>query len=114
LLVYLVFALLRPENSDDIERLVADCGLLRAAVACGKALGLYMARVYERQKTWLDPCWPVERLLYRLTGVNPEAEMRWTEYGAAMLIFSCATLLLTYAIERCSTRSDSDAEPASI
>jgi K+-transporting ATPase ATPase A chain len=66
-----------------------------------KPLGLYMARVYERQKTWLDPVLgPVERLLYRLTGVNPEAEMRWTEYGAAMLIFSCATLLLTYAIER--------------
>ena len=66
-----------------------------------KPLGLYMARVYERQKTWLDPVLgPVERLLYRITGVNPDAEMRWTEYGAAMLIFSCATLLLTYAIER--------------
>ena len=66
-----------------------------------KPLGLYMARVYERQKTWLDPVLgPVERLLYRLTGVNPDAEMRWTEYGAAMLIFSCATLLLSYAIQR--------------
>jgi K+-transporting ATPase ATPase A chain len=66
-----------------------------------KPLGLYMTRVYERQKTWLDPVLgPVERLLYRITGVNPDAEMRWTEYGAAMLIFSCATLLLTYAIER--------------
>jgi K+-transporting ATPase ATPase A chain len=66
-----------------------------------KPLGLYMARVYERKKTWLDPVLgPVERLLYRITGVNPDAEMRWTEYGAAMLIFSCATLLLTYAIER--------------
>jgi K+-transporting ATPase ATPase A chain len=66
-----------------------------------KPMGLYMARVYERQKTLLDPVLrPVERLLYRITGVNPDAEMRWTEYGAAMLIFSCATLLLTYAIER--------------
>jgi K+-transporting ATPase ATPase A chain len=66
-----------------------------------KPLGLYMARVYERQKTWLDPVLgPVERLLYRITGVNPDAEMRWTEYGAAMLIFSCATLLLSYAIQR--------------
>src|ERR1019366_844912 len=60
-----------------------------------------MARVYERKKTWLDPVLgPVERLLYRITGVNPDAEMRWTEDGAAMLIFSCATLLPSYAIQR--------------
>ncbi|HEV2618402.1 MAG TPA: potassium-transporting ATPase subunit KdpA, partial [Acidobacteriaceae bacterium] len=66
-----------------------------------KPMGLYLARVYERQGTWLDPVLgPVERLLYRLTGVDAEAEMRWTEYGAAMLIFSLATLLLTYAVER--------------
>ena len=66
-----------------------------------KPMGLYMARVYERKKTWLDPVLgPVERLLYRITGVDPNVEMRWTEYGAAMLIFSLATLLLTYALER--------------
>ena len=66
-----------------------------------KPMGLYMARVYEGEKTWLDPVLgPVERLLYRLTAVDPKAEMRWTEYGAAMLIFSLATLLLTYAVER--------------
>jgi potassium-transporting ATPase potassium-binding subunit len=66
-----------------------------------KPLGLYMARVYEGKKTWLDPVLgPLERLLYRLTGVNANVEMRWTEYGAAMLIFSLATLLLTYAMER--------------
>jgi K+-transporting ATPase ATPase A chain len=66
-----------------------------------KPMGLYMARVYERKKTWLDSVLgPVERLLYRLTGVDAEAEMRWTEYGVAMLIFSLATLLLTYAVER--------------
>jgi K+-transporting ATPase ATPase A chain len=66
-----------------------------------KPMGLYMARVYERQKTLLDPVLgPIERLLYKMTGVDADAEMRWTEYGAAMLIFSCATLLLTYAVER--------------
>ncbi|HEY4379080.1 MAG TPA: potassium-transporting ATPase subunit KdpA [Acidobacteriaceae bacterium] len=66
-----------------------------------KPLGLYMARVYERKRTWLDPVLvPVERLLYRLTGVDADAEMRWTEYGAAMLVFSLATMLLTYAVER--------------
>jgi K+-transporting ATPase ATPase A chain len=66
-----------------------------------KPMGLYMARVYERRKTWLDPVLgPVERLLYRMTGVDATAEMHWTEYGAAMLMFSLATLLLTYAVER--------------
>jgi K+-transporting ATPase ATPase A chain len=66
-----------------------------------KPMGLYMARVYERKKTWLDPVLvPVEKLLYKLTGVDAEAEMRWTEYGLAMLIFSLATLLLTYGVER--------------
>jgi K+-transporting ATPase ATPase A chain len=66
-----------------------------------KPMGLYMARVYERQKTLLDPVLgPVERLLYRMTGVDADAEMGWMEYGAAMLIFSLATLLLTYAVER--------------
>jgi len=66
-----------------------------------KPMGLYMARVYERKRTWLDPVLvPIERLLYRMTGVDAEVEMRWTEYGVAMLIFSLATLLLTYAVER--------------
>jgi K+-transporting ATPase ATPase A chain len=64
-------------------------------------MGLYMARVYEGKRTWLDPAFrPLERLLYRMTGVDETAEMRWTEYGAAMLIFSLATLLLTYTVER--------------
>jgi K+-transporting ATPase ATPase A chain len=82
-------------------------GWLQIAVYFGllllsaKPMGLYMARVYERKKTWLDPVLvPVERLLYKLTGVDADVEMRWTEYGVAMLVFSCATLLLTYGVER--------------
>jgi K+-transporting ATPase ATPase A chain len=66
-----------------------------------KPLGRYMARVFEGRKTLLDPLLvPVERLLYRMTGVQREDEMRWTEYGGAMLLFSLATMLLTYVIER--------------
>ena len=66
-----------------------------------KPLGLYMVRVYERKRTPLDPVLgPIERLLYRVTGVDADAEMDWIQYGAAMLIFSLATILLTYAIER--------------
>ena len=64
-------------------------------------MGSYLARVFERRKTFLDPVLvPCERLLYRLTGVKPEEEMRWTEYAVAMLVFSAATMLLTYAVER--------------
>jgi K+-transporting ATPase ATPase A chain len=60
-----------------------------------------MVRVYERKRTPLDPVLgPIERLLYRVTGVDADAEMDWIQYGAAMLIFSLATILLTYAIER--------------
>lgn len=64
-------------------------------------VGRYMAAVFERRKTFLDPVLlPCERLLYRLTGINPEQEMRWTEYAICMLVFSAATLILTYVLER--------------
>src|ERR1700679_2696978 len=66
-----------------------------------KPMGSYMTRVFERRRTWLDPVLvPCERLLYKLTGINPDEEMRWTQYAVAMLVFSAATLILTYAIER--------------
>jgi potassium-transporting ATPase potassium-binding subunit len=66
-----------------------------------KPMGSYMTRVFERRRTWLDPILvPCERLLYRLTGVDPDQEMRWTQYAMAMLVFSAATLVLTYVIER--------------
>ena len=64
-------------------------------------MGSYLTRVFERRRTFLDPLLlPCERLLYRMTGVHPEDEMRWTEYVASMLVFSAVTLILTYAIER--------------
>ena len=66
-----------------------------------KPMGSYMTRVFECRRTWLDPVLvPCERLIYKLTGINPEEEMRWTQYAVAMLVFSAATLVLTYAIER--------------
>ncbi|QMV20083.1 potassium-transporting ATPase subunit KdpA [Granulicella sp. 5B5] len=64
-------------------------------------MGSYMTRVFERRKTWLDPVFgPVERVLYRVTGVDAEHEMQWTEYAVAMLAFSAATMVLTYVVER--------------
>jgi K+-transporting ATPase ATPase A chain len=69
--------------------------------AITKPLGVFMARVFHREKTFLDlPLRPIERLIYRLTGVREDHEMRWTEYGIAMLLFSAVSMLLLYAIER--------------
>jgi len=66
-----------------------------------KPLGSYMTLVFEHRKTWLDPVLtPIERLLYRATGVTSEQEMRWTEYLVSMLMLSAVTTVLSYAIER--------------
>lgn len=70
-------------------------------VACAKPLGLYMSRVFEREHTFADRVFrPIERLIYRLTGIDESHEMRWTEYGIVMLLFSLVSMLATYAIER--------------
>jgi K+-transporting ATPase ATPase A chain len=75
--------------------------LFTLVLLAARPMGLYMARVYQGKRTWLDPVLtPIEHLLYRLTAINPNVEMRWTQYAGAMLIFSLATLLLTYAVER--------------
>jgi len=66
-----------------------------------KPIGVFLARVFEREKTVLDPLLrPVERLIYRLCGVDQNIEMRWTEYGTTMLVFSTVSLILLYLIER--------------
>jgi K+-transporting ATPase ATPase A chain len=63
--------------------------------------GRFITRVFRRERTWLDPVLrPVERLIYRLTGVDESHEMRWTEYAAAMLLFSGVSMLVLYLIER--------------
>jgi len=66
-----------------------------------KPLGIFMNRVFSREKTFLDPVLrPIERLIYRLCGIDEKHEMRWTEYGAAMLLFSGVSLILLYLMER--------------
>jgi potassium-transporting ATPase potassium-binding subunit len=70
-------------------------------LATVRPVGAYMARVLEGERTWLDPILrPVERLIYKLSGVNASEEMNWREYAFAMLGFSAVTLVATYAIER--------------
>src|SRR5467141_2420574 len=66
-----------------------------------KPMGVFMTRVFNREKTFLDPILrPIEKLVYRLTGVDEKREMRWTEYAIAMLLFSGVSMALLYIIER--------------
>ncbi|MGA8731333.1 MAG: potassium-transporting ATPase subunit KdpA [Terracidiphilus sp.] len=70
-------------------------------LATVRPVGIYMTRVLEGQRTWLDPVLrPFERLIYKLCGVSSEKEMNWREYAYAMLGLSAVSLLLTYGIER--------------
>ena len=66
-----------------------------------KPMGIFMAHVFSREKTFMDPVMrPVERLLYRLTGVDETHEMRWTEYAVSMLLFSLVSMVVLYLIQR--------------
>ncbi len=70
-------------------------------LAVTKPLGVFITRVFAREKTFLDPILrPVERLLYRVTGVDETREMGWMEYAVAMLLFSLVSMLLLYAMQR--------------
>ncbi|HMG75842.1 MAG TPA: potassium-transporting ATPase subunit KdpA [Pyrinomonadaceae bacterium] len=66
-----------------------------------KPLGVFMAHVFSREKTFLDPVLrPIERLIYKLTRVDETREMRWTEYAVTMLLFSAVSMLVLYVIQR--------------
>ncbi len=70
-------------------------------VALTKPLGVFMTHVFNRERTFLDPILrPVERLIYKLTGVEEKREMRWPEYAVAMLLFSVVSMLVLYLIQR--------------
>jgi K+-transporting ATPase ATPase A chain len=72
--------------------------LLLASV---RPIGIYLARVLEGERTWLDPILrPIEKIIYKLSGVKSDQEMNWREYAFAMLGFSAVSLLLTYVLER--------------
>ncbi len=70
-------------------------------LAVTKPLGLFMTHVFERERTFLDPALrPVERMIYRFTGVDETREMRWTEYAFAALLFGGVTMLVLYLLQR--------------
>jgi K+-transporting ATPase ATPase A chain len=65
-----------------------------------KPLGIYMAAVYENRPIFLKRILaPLEAMLYRLSGVKPEQEMRWTEYAAALLWFNLFGGLAVFALQ---------------
>jgi K+-transporting ATPase ATPase A chain len=70
-------------------------------LASVRPVGVYLARVLEGERTWLDRILrPIERLIYKLSGVDSAHEMNWREYAFAALGFSAVSMLMTYGIER--------------
>jgi K+-transporting ATPase ATPase A chain len=74
---------------------------LALILAVTKPMGVFMTRVFNRERTFMDPVLrPIERLIYRATGVDENHDMRWTEYAFAMLLFSAVSMLLLYLMQR--------------
>jgi K+-transporting ATPase ATPase A chain len=62
-----------------------------------RPLGSYLVRVYDGSLQWLAP---IERLIYRVAGVDASEDQHWTRYAGGMLLFSAASMLLTYVVLR--------------
>ncbi|GIW12146.1 MAG: potassium-transporting ATPase potassium-binding subunit [Dehalococcoidia bacterium] len=74
---------------------------LAALALLTKPLGLYLEQVFTGGRTWLSPLLaPLERAIYRLSGIDPQAEQRWTQYATALLLFSLVSMLALYALQR--------------
>lgn len=86
-------------HSNDWLQLALFIGLLALIT---KPIGIYLTKVLDPDgKTWLDPVLrPIEKLSYRLMGVDPAKEQGWKSYTIAMLVFSAVGVLFTYAILR--------------
>src|SRR5215813_3584743 len=66
-----------------------------------KPLGVFMARVYNRERTFLDAVLrPIERLIYKLCRIDENREMRWTEYAVAMLLYSAVSMIVLFLLQR--------------
>src|SRR4029450_3362557 len=65
-----------------------------------KPIGLFMARVFQGERTFLHPVRPIEVLVYRVCGVREDHEQRWTQYTASVLGFSVFAFLFPYVLMR--------------
>jgi K+-transporting ATPase ATPase A chain len=64
-------------------------------------VGIYLARVLEGERTWLDPVLrPIERLIYKLCGIHADQEMNWREYAYSVLGISAVSMVVTYGFQR--------------
>ena len=80
---------------------ITDFAVSRAVAAVTVPLGRVHGAGVRTRAHWLDPALrPLERVIYRLTGVDERHEMRWTEYALAMLAFSVVSMLVLYALQR--------------
>src|ERR1700748_920267 len=71
------------------------------SVALAWPLGIYLARVWKGESTWLDPVLrPVEGVLYKSLGVAPKKDQNWCAYAMSMLVFSAASFVVLYLILR--------------
>jgi K+-transporting ATPase ATPase A chain len=74
---------------------------LAVLVLAAKPLGKFMGRVYQRERTFLDPVLgPVERFIYRVSRINPNEEMDWKANAVAMLLFNFVGLVIVYGLQR--------------
>lgn len=82
---------------------VWECTAFVATVmVLARPLGRYMARVYEGEATWLSPLTrPIERLVYRVCGIDPSESMSWRDYVLALMLFNCLGLLVVWGILVC-------------
>jgi len=70
-------------------------------LASVRPVGIYLARVLEGERTWLDPILrPIERLIYKLCGIHADKEMNWREYAYAVLGISAVSMVVTYGFQR--------------
>jgi K+-transporting ATPase ATPase A chain len=89
--------------------------LLVIVLLLTKPVGLYLYKIFNGERTWLSPVFvPVERFFYRLSGINPEEEQKWTGYMISVLIFSVVGMLLLYLLERTQQLDGSFFNPAGL
>jgi K+-transporting ATPase ATPase A chain len=70
-------------------------------LASVRPVGIYLARVLEGERTWLDPVLrPIERLIYKLCGIHADKEMNWREYAYSVLGISAVSMVATYGFQR--------------
>lgn len=62
-------------------------------LAVTKPMGIYMLKVYDGRSRWLGV---IERPIYRICGIDPAQDQHWTEYAGGMLLFSVASMVVTY------------------